>query len=170
MLKFSLIRTVSFLFLSIFVLFAGCSENGASQGIAPDFNLNNLSGKKISLSQYSGKIVLLDFWATWCQPCRYSIPELISIQKRYKNQGVVVLGISVDDPKSFNDNYLKTFVRKFKINYEIMRVTDQVEMNYFSSGRINLPTMFVINREGIIVSKEVGFLPGRVEETLKELL
>ena len=104
--------------ISLFFLSSGCSKDADALQSAPGFTLKDLSGNSISLKQYAGNIVLLDFWATWCPPCRQSIPELVSLQNKYGNQGVVILGISLDDPQQFNDNYLSAFKQQFKINYK----------------------------------------------------
>jgi len=156
--------------LLLFLLPPGCSKDADALQTAPFFTLKDLSGKTVSLKQYAGNIVLLDFWATWCPPCRMSIPELVSLQNKYGNQGVVILGISLDDPQQFNDNYLSAFKLKFKINYTILRANQKVAQDYFGTGDMVIPTMFVINREGKIVDKHVGFIPGAVEESIKKLL
>ena len=124
----------------------------------------------VSLKQYAGDIVLLDFWATWCPPCRQSIPELVSLQKKYSDQGVIILGISLDNPQQITDDYLSAFKRKFEINYPILRADQAVYQDYFGTENVAIPTMFVINRDGKIVDKHVGFVPGAVEESIKKLL
>jgi thiol-disulfide isomerase/thioredoxin len=98
-----------FFILLILLCFYGCKNDVKADNIAPDFSLNDLSGGPVTLNQYLGNIVLLDIWASWCQPCRMSIPELVDIQKRYGDKGVTVLGVSADDPKHINNNYLRAF-------------------------------------------------------------
>ncbi|UCF56343.1 MAG: TlpA family protein disulfide reductase, partial [Deltaproteobacteria bacterium] len=83
---------------------------------------------------------------------------------------VVILGISMDDPQTFSDKYLLEFKEKFKINYTILRADKKVAMDYFGTGNMAIPTLFVINKEGKIVDKHMGYLPGAVEESLKKLL
>ena len=141
-----------------------------AEQIAPDFSLTDLSGNKVSLRELRGHTVLLDFWATWCPPCLYSIPELIEIQKKYKDRGVVVLGVSMDDPQAASDTYLSQFKEKLKINYKILRANSQIVQDYFKNERMAIPTMFIINHEGKIVDKHVGFAPGAVEKSIKKLL
>ena len=157
------------LIIMVFI-FHGCSKESDSGYTAPDFTLADLSDKRVSLKDYKGKIVLLDFWATWCPPCRQSIPELVDLQKRYRDQGVVILGISMDDPRQFNNQYLMAFKEKFRINYSILRANGQVALDYFGASNMAIPTLFVVNREGKIVDKFVGFMPGQVEKSIKKLL
>jgi len=156
--------------LIMFFLFHGCGKESDAWQTAPDFKLADLSDKRVSLQDYKGSIVLLDFWATWCPPCRESIPELVDLQKRYQNQGVVILGISMDDPQQFNNRYLMAFKEKFRINYTILRANGQVALDYFGASNMAIPTLFVVNREGKIVDKFVGFMPGQVEKSIKKLL
>ena len=156
--------------LIIILLFAGCNRKVDAQQNAPDFTLPDLSGNMVSLKEYRGKIILLDFWATWCPPCRRSIPELAEIQKKYKDYGVVILGISMDDPFMFDNQYLLAFKEKFNINYRILRADIEVINNYLSNGRMAIPTLFIINREGKIVKKHIGFAPGEVERLLQKVL
>lgn len=161
-------RLIAFLVLSLLIgVFYSCGNDGQAGQKAPDFKLSALDGKTITLSQFRGRIVILDFWATWCPPCRMSIPELVDIQKRYWKKGVVVLGISLDDPGMVSTDYIREFINKHKINYPIMRADRQVLINYFGISNISIPTMFIISRKGEIVSKLVGFRPGAIEENIK---
>ncbi len=137
---------------------------------APDFNLKDLSGYTVSLEQYRGNIVLLDFWATWCPPCKMSIPELVDLNNRYRDKGLVILGISVDDPDQINDKRLRTFKKRFKMNYVILRANEKVIQDYFTHQRMGIPTIFIINREGKIVDIHVGFRPGALEKALLKVL
>ena len=164
-------RIVSFGGLAILLLFVlTCRGEGDEGKKAPDFSLTDLSGKKVSLSDYRGRAVLLDFWATWCPPCRKSIPELVDLQERYKDRGMVVLGISLDDPRQVNDQYLSAFKEYFRINYTILRADQKTVQEYFGDSNFSIPTMFVIDQEGRIVDTHVGFMPGAAESSLKRLL
>ena len=163
-------RILSITSLALFLLFFGCNTNADTAQSAPDFTLNDLSGNQVSLSEHKGKPVLLDFWATWCPPCRKSIPELVDLQRRYGDQGLVILGISMDDPRQVNNKDLLAFKDYFKINYTILRASQDVVQDYFANGSISIPTMFVIDREGRIVDVHVGFRPGAVEDSIKKII
>lgn len=133
---------------------------------APDFTLTSLAGDKISLSDFKGKVVIVDFWATWCPPCRRGIPDLISLQNKYKNK-VAVIGISLD--RENTKAGVPSFVKKMGINYPIAYFTDKV-INDF--GGVNaIPTSFIIDQEGNIVSKMVGLYPkSEYEKQLENLI
>ena len=113
---------------------------------------------------------MLDFWATWCPPCRGSIPELVSLQEKYDEKGLVILGISLDDPRTTPDRYLQAFKRKFRINYAVLRFTPGVISDYFKEETPSIPTMFIIDRKGQIRDRIVGFRPGKVEASLSKIL
>ena len=130
----------------------------------------DLSGKMRSLSEYKGRVVILDFWATWCLPCRMSIPKLVELQERYREKGLVVLGISVDDPQQATDEYLRAFKEKFEMNYTVLRHNTKVMADYFGNGATAIPTMFLVDREGKVRDKIVGFRPGALEKSLENIL
>ena len=156
--------------LIVSLILSGCSEKSDARQKAPDFALEDLSGNTVTLGQYRGNIVLLDFWATWCFPCLMSIPELVNLQKKYRDRGVVILGVSVDNPDGISNQDLLTFKERLKINYKILRANNKVLKDYFSSQRMGIPTMFIINRDGEIAAKHVGFEQGVAEKLLKKLL
>lgn len=156
--------------LSVFFMVSGCEKQGEAFRIAPNFSLKNLSGDRVSLDHLKGKIILVDFWATWCPPCRKSIPELVDLQKKYQERGLVVLGISMDHAEKTSDNSLIAFKKKYRINYSILRGDLRVALDFFGGEEMPIPTMFIINREGNIVAKHVGYRPGVLEESLKELM
>jgi cytochrome c biogenesis protein CcmG/thiol:disulfide interchange protein DsbE len=156
--------------LIFFLFLYGCDKEVEKLQTAPDFTLRDLNGDPVSLKDYRGKIVLLDFWATWCAPCRLSIPELVELQKKYRDQGVVVLGISMDDPEMFPDAYILAFKEAFKMNYTILRGDQNVAVDYFGITNMVIPTLFVINREGKLADKIAGYAPGAVENSLKRVL
>ncbi len=157
--------------LSIFLLFSLGSVGADAQEKAPDFTLKDLSGNTVSLKDYRGQIVLLDFWATWCVPCRKSIPELVELRKKYKSKEWVILGLSIDDPKYWDNKYVADFSKKrLKINYKVLRADKKVIKDYLGAKPAGIPILFVIDREGMIVDKVLGFAPGEAERLLKKLL
>lgn len=130
------------------------SQNIPGDNPAPDFSLITLEGDSVKLSDYAGKIIILDFWATWCPPCRKGIPDLISIQNEFEND-VTVIGISLDQPSMQDD--LSSFIEDYRINYPILLGTLEVVMAY---GNVRaIPTSFIIDRDGIIVNKYMGLVP-----------
>lgn len=122
---------------------------------APDFTLPDLDGKRYQLSDLKGKVVVINFWATWCAPCRKEIPDLRAIYDEYKDQGVEILGISLDQ---IDKSQIRKFVKNFKVNYPILHGT-QSELNKilnaYQTGQF-LPTTFIIDREGVIRDVLVG--------------
>jgi thiol-disulfide isomerase/thioredoxin len=117
---------------------------------APDFKLDDIDGKPLSLSASHGKVILLNFWATWCGPCRAEIPDLIELQKKYADK-LQIIGLDVDDDDSTE---VKKFVEKFGINYPVAMVTNEIRMQY--GGVAALPTSFVLDSEGRVVQKHEG--------------
>jgi cytochrome c biogenesis protein CcmG/thiol:disulfide interchange protein DsbE len=159
-----------FVSLILFLFLYGCEKEVEALQPAPDFTLRDLNGDSVSLNDYRGNIVLVDFWATWCAPCRLAIPELVDIQKKYRDQGVVVLGISMDDPQMFPDTHIQTFKETFNMNYPVLRADQKVAMDYFGTANMAIPTLFVVDREGKLADKIVGYVPGAAENSLKRVL
>lgn len=142
----------------------------SADSMAPGFCLSDIAGKKVCLADFRGKAVLLDFWATWCLPCRASIPELNRLQERYGHQGAVILGISVEDKKALPSEDLKIYMAAKGIKYIVLRANNDLIRAYFQDQRPILPTYFLINRKGQIAEKIVGVLPKTFESTLVNLL
>ncbi len=130
------------------------SQRGMNQEIsrAPDFTLNNLEGKTVRLADFKGKVIILDFWATWCPPCRAEIPNFNKMHRLYSEKGLAIVGISLDEG---GKNTVQPFVEEFKVSYTIVLGDDTVVENF--GGIRGIPTTFVINRKGEIVKKLVGF-------------
>jgi thiol-disulfide isomerase/thioredoxin len=132
---------------------------------APDFQVKDLDGKDLSLGAYKGKVVLLNFWATWCGPCRAEIPALIDLQNKYKDR-LQIIGMAVDEE---DDTELREVMKSESINYPVAMTTGPVRMAY--GGISALPTVFVINPEGRVVQKHVGlFNPILYETEVRALL
>lgn len=126
------------------------AKTGAETGLAPDFTLKALDGTQIRLADYRGKVILLDFWATWCAPCQEEIPHFIEWQTKYRQSGLQVIGVSMDD----GTESVRKFSREFKINYPIALGTQEMASRY--GGIFGLPVNIVIGRDGKIKAKHLG--------------
>jgi peroxiredoxin len=140
---------------------------GNAQGAAaPDFALLSLDGSKVKLSDYRGKAVLLNFWATWCPPCKVEMPWFADLQKQYAKDGLVVLGVAMDDSEPAT---IAKFANQLGVNYTVLLGTDKVSDDY---GDVQyLPTTFYIGRDGTIVDKMTGLLDRKdIESSVKKAL
>jgi thiol-disulfide isomerase/thioredoxin len=126
---------------------------------APEFNLAGLDGKPVTLANTKGKVVLVNFWATWCGPCRAEVPDLVELQNKYKDR-LQILGLVVDDE---DQDAIKRFVAKFHINYPVAIATDALRLEY--GGIPALPTSFVLDSEGRVVQKHEGLRDPVLYET-----
>lgn len=125
---------------------------------APDFTLTDLAGNKLALSGYRGKVVLLDFWATWCVPCKEEIPHFVDMQNRLGARGFQVIGISMDD----EEKPVREFQQQFKMNYPVAIGSTELANQY--GGVFGLPITFVIDPQGRIVSRHIGQTKAEVFE------
>ncbi|MGA7295151.1 MAG: TlpA disulfide reductase family protein [Terriglobales bacterium] len=120
------------------------------RSLAPDFSLPDLSGQKLTLSSYRGKVVLLDFWATWCDPCRDEIPRFVDLQNKYGAQGLQIIGVSMDD----GPEPVREFYQRYKMNYPV--VMGDAKTGELYGGILGLPIAFLIGRDGRIIKKHIG--------------
>jgi peroxiredoxin len=132
------------------------------KGKATDFSLKDINGKDVRLSDFRGKVVMLDFWATWCPPCVNAVPELAALHTKYNSKGFEVIGISMDH--SVGDT--KRFVAGKNVPYTMLMSSDKVEKQY---GVTTIPVSFLIDKSGKVVRKHLGFAPGVSEEIEKEI-
>lgn len=133
---------------------------------SPAWELKDLDGKAVKSSDFAGKVVVLDFWATWCGPCRMEIPGFIELHKQYADKGLVVVGVSLDRGGA---SAVKPFVEKMGINYRIV-LGDETIVSAFG-GIEGIPTTFIIDRKGQIVGTHVGYAPkAEFEAEIKPLL
>lgn len=164
--------------LSLIILLAvvttfslACGESGANnkdniavsdntKKAAPDFSLEDINGKVVKLSDFKNKIVIIDFWATWCPPCRKGIPDLIELQNDYKKD-LVIIGISLDRETKKD---VPGFVKNYGINYPIVYGNQEVSQKY--GGIQAIPTSFIIDKKGYIVETYVGLVPKSNYETI----
>ena len=156
--------------------FAGCSSskpvNAASlkpekdRKSAPDFSLKDADGRTVRLSDYKGKVVLLDFWATWCGPCKIEIPWFMEFERKYKDRSFAVIGVAMDDE---GWDVVKPFISDLGVNYRIVQGTDMTAQLY--GGVQALPTTFLIDRLGRVASVHVGLASKRdFEDGIEKLL
>jgi peroxiredoxin len=157
--------------LTCALLWTGCSEIASvkpaakaeekadgSHKAAAEFSLKDASGQTVHLSDYKGKVVLLDFWATWCGPCKIEIPWFMDFERQFKDRGFAVVGVSMDE-----DGWaaIKPYVQNMKMNYRILLGNDAVSTAY--GGLDSLPTTLLIDRQGKIDSVHVGVSMGKEE-------
>jgi peroxiredoxin len=135
--------------------------------MAPDFELKTPDGKAVKLSSYRGKAVLLNFWATWCGPCKVETPWLVDFYKQYQPQGLEILGVAMDDSSSRDE--IPKFIKDMNVNYTIVEGTEDVADTY---GGVNVfPVSFFIDRNGKIVSVVLGLTDhSDMEDDIKKAL
>src|SRR6202008_792407 len=131
-------------------------KNGQLIGAtAPDFELQTLDGSNLKLSSLRGKAVLLNFWATWCGPCKVEMPWFVELQKQYASEGFQIVGVAMDDASTED---IAAFAKQMGVNYPILLGKEAVGLSY---GGVNvLPTTFFLDRNGTIIARESG-LPRR---------
>lgn len=158
---------IALLFITVLIgLFT--SLTFSADNVAPDFELKDLEGKRVSFKDFKGKVVLLNFWATWCAPCRAEMPSLENLYRSFKGKGLVVIGVSVDN----SDNSVRSFVRQKKITFPIL-LDSKKEVSFDDYGVIGLPVTFLIDQKGIIVEKVFGerqWDSEEIKEKIKRLL
>jgi peroxiredoxin len=130
--------------------------NNAVGQPTPGFSLKDSNGQTVHLADYKGKVVLLDFWATWCGPCKLEIPWFIDFERQFKDQGFAVVGVSMDED---GWSAVKPYVQNMKMNYRVVLGDDNVSTAY--GGLDSLPTTLLIDRQGKIASVHVGVAMGK---------
>jgi len=154
---------------AIAVIFLSCcAKKPVEPALAPDFTLRNTEGEEITLSGLKGKVILLDFWATWCGPCKESIPHLVALYKSYREKGFELIGMSMD--KMGEVEMVRRFVKSMDIPYPIIMTPDEVARHFKVTG---LPTTVLIDKEGRVREKIVGFnsaIGRQINDRLAELI
>jgi cytochrome c biogenesis protein CcmG, thiol:disulfide interchange protein DsbE len=129
------------------------ADNSKAATYNNDFTLKDLNGKDVSLSDFAGNIVVLNFWATWCPPCKAEIPDFIEVYNTYKDKGVSFIGVSLDE----DYNALVNFVSDYKINYAIVHDSSSEVSNYW--GIEAIPTTYFLDEKGKVLDSVVGQMP-----------
>lgn len=134
---------------------------------APDFELPDLNGNRVRLSDYAGQVVVLDFWATWCPPCQEEIPHFNELQKEYGSQGFQIIGIALDHAGA---RVVRPFAQKFRMNY-IVLAGDSSKIIEDYGGLVGVPTTFVLDRKGYVVKTYIGYVEKEeIENLIQKLL
>lgn len=140
--------------LVLTALVSVCSARSAAQdSMAPDFSLKDFNGTELSLADFEGKVLFMNFWATWCPPCRAEIPDFVEAYDKYKDMGLAILGISLDQ---ISEKRVSEFAEKLQVNYPMAMATQQLFKDYPAPGAI--PTTLVIDGMGKIRYKKVGLM------------
>ncbi len=133
---------------------------------APDFTLNDTQGKPVTLSDYKGKVVLLDFWATWCPGCQFEIPWYLEFEKKYKDKGLVVIGVAMDKEGL---TVVQPYMQKMQMDYTVVMGNDDLLPQF---GFKTLPATYLIDKNGNVAVAHMGMIDkdnfeGHIEELLK---
>lgn len=172
-------KSYLFLLFIALVLFAmACNKTDSKSpagssaeinAVAPDFTLKDLSGRYISLSDYNGKVVLLEFWATWCPPCKASVPALIELNRKYEQKGFIVVGVSIDTDSDASEK-VRQFSASHNISYPVLLANETTPKLY---NVISIPTSFLIGKDGKIVDIYKGYseaFTNKVSAQIEQLL
>ena len=128
----------------------GCPANAPAANL--DFTLKDMNGAEVKLASLKGKVVLLNFWATWCGPCLMEMPSFVKIQEEYKDKGFQAIGVSVDDAPEA----LAPFATQHKINYPLLVGQEREDIQTAYGGIFGIPISFIISREGKVCRKQIG--------------
>ena len=145
---------------------AQAATNEAERKPAPDFTLPDERGRDVKLSEFQGKVVLLNFWATWCGPCKIEMPWFVEFQRKYKDKGFSVVAVSLDDE---GWEVVRPFVDELELNFPVVVGSDEMADEF--GGVVALPTTFMIDKQGRIVATHAGLISkGDYEEQIEQLL
>ncbi len=141
-------------------------KSDGTLGTIPDYEFETLNGEKLNISDYRGKVLMINFWATWCGPCRKEIPELVKLKEKYGSEGLEIIGIALDE-EGFE--VVEPFLNQFDINYTI--VMDDYSYGNQLGGIYMVPTTYLVKTDGKIAFRKIGEITvENIEEKITELL
>ena len=133
-----------------------------------DAELKAVSGAPIKLSNYAGKVLVVNLWATWCGPCRLEIPELVKLHKEFRSEGLEIVGLSTEEPEHSAEK-VRNFVQDFEVSYRVGWATNEVALGLMQ-GRDSIPQSYVISRDGHVLKRFIGFNPVTTPPQIKEAI
>jgi thiol-disulfide isomerase/thioredoxin len=134
-----------------------------SEATLPDFNIPTIDGRTIRFSDYRGKVLVVDFWATWCPPCQQETPALVKIANQFGPRGVEVLGLHIDDRGRSSQESIRAFVKQFGISYTVGLASDDMFIAYLGSEDDTIPQTLVFGRDGRLVAHLISYNPSSSE-------
>ena len=134
-------------------------SNGAAANMPADYEVPTLDGARLKLSDYLGKVVVVDFWATWCGPCRQEIPQLVRISNQNRERGVEIIGLHIDDRGQSTPQQIRRFIEQYSINYPVGMASNEMFMAYLGAIEDTIPQTLVFDRKGRLVKHFVGYGP-----------
>ena len=148
----------------------GAAATAAVPAVVLDTEMRSANGQPIKLSNYSGKVLLVNLWATWCGPCRRETPELVRLHKEYQSRGLEMVGLSTEDPIASAQS-VHDFVQQFQVDYQVGWATREVAIALMQmSGKTSIPQSFIITRDGRIRKQFIGFHPVQTPPLLKQAI
>ncbi|HLG14036.1 MAG TPA: TlpA disulfide reductase family protein [Blastocatellia bacterium] len=144
-----------------------------SKTVPPDFDIKTLDGRSFKLSDYRGKVLVVDFWATWCPPCRQEVPQLVRIANQNRARGVEVVGLHIDDRGRSSPDDIKLFIARYDISYTIGMASDEMFVAYLGTEETAIPQTLVFDRKGQAVAHFVGYTEAdarRLDEVVNRAL
>lgn len=163
------LRRLVLLVIVVFTLFSCQSGNKTTVPVvgnkAPEFSIKDINGRKIDINSLKGKVVLIEFWATWCPPCRRSIPEMETLYERFLDKDFALIAISLDEGSNAVET-VKNFAMEYNMTYPIAVDTGEVSKLYQVTS---IPTIFLIDKSQKIVKRYMGFSPGLGEELSRQI-
>ena len=144
---------------SSLVLPGAVAAGDTNKNMPDDFEVPTMDGGALKLSEYSGKVLVVNFWATWCGPCRQEIPQLVRISKQNRERGVEIIGLHIDDRGRSTPEEIRRFIQQYSINYPIGMASDDMFTAYLGTEEDTIPQTLVFDRKGRLVKHFVGYGP-----------
>jgi glutathione peroxidase-family protein len=148
---------------------AGNDATPLLPAVVLDTEMKSANGDPIKISNYAGKVVLVNLWATWCGPCRNETPELVKLYKEYQDRGFEIVGLSTEDPVA-SEQSVQQFVREYNVDYHVGWATREVAIALMQGGRGSIPQSFIVTRDGRVAKRFIGFHPQKSPPLLRQAI